>query len=582
MPIRKPGKNRRRKKPENPELRLFFFLCGFSETDSALSGQCIICHTVFHRNFPREGFSFRRCDPDPEGILSFPGFRHQGNRPARPARFVDLRVQFFGQLMHMGIVDRSGSPAQDGFDRVHRNKVSFLKGSGGESLVQQEQAPAGAFFEQIPEPPAFLAQPAQVQRLVLIRRKMCQDPVRRIEIKRFRRYGNTALRQQEQLPDSLGNRGFSAAVGAGQDVHSFFGVESQVIAHHTLRLFRRDQLQVVESFRVRAGIFPGSLPDPGRAEGPSFRAAFFNVFRPAGIKGQFRNQIGNVFHTDVQIFSQSVPQLPGNPGCQHRRGAVHLARHSGRTVCLRHPCQGEHRQRIAEDYRTFRHMPKAFQKAGSRIGGIIAGASVPVRLRLNFILRIHGGQKILQQAGSGERFGVDRDQSQVDCFKAVVQIDPHRQAFYRRGGYPHFLNILAKPGKPVVPVNGFHRFPQIQHAFGFQILIRQAFPDLFHCNNIVVVLFQTVHQVPDAAFVVLVPPDHTVIIEHFHLVQQLCHLFADFRMMQDILKNPAPESRYSGIRRQAPHDLLDHRHLLGFCGNLFRHGIQSQVMPRLL
>ena len=96
------------------------------------------------------------------------------------------------------------------------------------------------------------------------------------------------------------------------------------------------------------------------------------------------------------------------------------------------------------------------------------------------------------------------------------------------------------------------------------------------------VFLQPVHQIPDARLIPLMTVDHTVVIEHFNLIQQFQQPFPDLRMAQDILKNIAAESRHRRVRRQAHHDPAQQLLLLGLGRHLFRQRVQAKIVPAFL
>ena len=95
------------------------------------------------------------------------------------------------------------------------------------------------------------------------------------------------------------------------------------------------------------------------------------------------------------------------------------------------------------------------------------------------------------------------------------------------------------------------------------------------------VFLQPVHQIPDAGFIPFMAVDHTVVIEHFDLVQQFQQPFPDFRMPQDVVKNIAAEGRHCRIRRQAHHHPAEQGFLLGLGRHFLRQRVQPEIVPAL-
>ena len=411
---------------------------------------------------------------------------------------------------------------------------------------------------------------------------MGQHPVRRIIAEAVRRHGDAALRQDEELADGLGDRGFAAPVGAGQDIDPLFRVKGKIVGHGGLRAAAVDQLQVIEPLRrhARGAVF--FRAHPGLAEAPAGFFLLFDIFRPAGIEDQLRNQVRHFPDADVQVPGQGFPQLSGDPGGQHGGGAVHLPRDIGAAVRLRNPGQGHGRQRIAQHDRRLHKLVDGFEQADFRVGRIEGGAAVPVRFLPDLVPGVHGSEKILQQAGLREGFSVHGDQAHIDGLKPVVQVDAHRQATDLRRGQAHLLHVLFQRGEALLPVHLFHPVPQGGQPFRDQILFRQALPDGFHGENIVVVFLQAVHQVPDAGFVSLVTVDHAVIVEHLNPVQKLHQALPDLRMAQDVLEDVAAESGHAGIRGQAHHHPAEQGNLLRLGSDPFRQRVQAEIVPGFL
>ena len=96
------------------------------------------------------------------------------------------------------------------------------------------------------------------------------------------------------------------------------------------------------------------------------------------------------------------------------------------------------------------------------------------------------------------------------------------------------------------------------------------------------VFLQPMHQVPDAGLIPLVTVNHSVVIEHLDLVQQLHQPLPDFRMAQDVVKNIAAESRNRRIRCQAHHHPAEQRLLLGLRRHFLRQRVHAQVVPAFL
>ena len=244
----------------------------------------------------------------------------------------------------MGVIDHEGSPAEQRPDRVRGNIAALLKGGGGEGFVKQQQAPLRALGKQLPEAPAFLPQPAQIQRFVLVRGKMGKNPVRRGIDKPVRRHIDTRLGQQEKLAGGLGYRGFSSPVRPGQQVDPVDSVEGQVVPDRSFRRFHHGQPQVVKALRPH--FRPFGFLRLRLAETPSGAAELFPVFRPPDVEQQLGNQVRYLPDADGGVPVQHLAQLPDQPGQQMGQGGIHGPGNVPAAVAVRHGGQGHGQQRI--------------------------------------------------------------------------------------------------------------------------------------------------------------------------------------------------------------------------------------------
>ena len=250
--------------------------------------------------------ALRRRDSDLEAALAALYAGDQALDAAVALGAVQL-VQTARELVHMRIENTAHTEITHRLDHVLGDKQTFGDAGGRQTLVEQHKAVRCGNIENLGKTLALLAQSAQIDGVVLIRRKVREHVVTGTELRRCRRHIDAPLRQHHGEPYRLCDDGFAAAVGSRQDIDTVGVGKVDIIGDDVDPLPLADdiidsELEVIYFFKRTFSFVRREYLR--LADRHALRDDLVGQFRPAHIKEDLGHQPDQHITADVHIFFQ--------------------------------------------------------------------------------------------------------------------------------------------------------------------------------------------------------------------------------------------------------------------------------------